>query len=323
MSYLLKNIPKNTKDVLDTVAQDKVITTVKNAIHKYIDSFLNTQGVKRSIAEALGTHTLQFITDAQVIESKGDKKLALEILTDSTIEKLPCVLITDSAFEWVPSGLNHQDSESSEGASVIKSFTFIFELDIKILIATHDEASTKDLTSLICLMLGPLQNIAGGSLIKNKESNWVVKLPMIFPAPVFSSKDVEGSQTDKIWIGEINVPHVHYENTTMLNLSQEIVTSIESGVADNVYKTPELLLNNVPDAHSSTTNITVGTEYRFAFRYLEEKDKILIDQRPIVLNWQQPNETNIIGTPINQGSFEISIVSGDKVKYKKTIHCKL
>ncbi len=316
MTYLTKSIPRSTRELIDNFAQDRVSTIVTNAITNYIDRFLNTQGVLRSMTEAIGTNTLQFITNKKDVldtNNPSNIKTQLAVSSENLTEKIPAIIINDKSCAWEPAGLGQKDEEYGEGKDLVNSFAAIFNLDVEIAIVTHDEVSTKDLASLIAIMFGPLQNLAGGAYIKSDDpkSPWVIHLPLIFPNPDIQSVDIPGDQVSKYWVGRFTIPKVRYENKFLIKFGQEVVTSTIA-----VVDQPTI---DIPPEFLYTGDIKIGQSVTLPIKYMQPSDDFVINNlTPFSVEWEVQNKTNAVVFGNKPGKFELIVkdISG-KVRGKK------
>ena len=314
-NYLTKHVPRSVKDVLDVASQDRVLSIVKNSMINYIRYFMDTIGVNRAIAEELGSSTLQYITDEKLpTNDPALRPTQLAVMNEQLTQKIPAILVQETSLpEWVSAGLGQKDSDSYLGADQVNQFAFIFKCPIQIAVITNDQPSTQDLTTLISLMLGPLQNLAGGSRIKSDDpkSNWVITLPLVFPAPTLTPVALEGDNIEKYWVGQIGL-EVRYESKAAIRITQDTVKSV-TGVA----APPEF---NPPPIISLAATVLLNSEFQVGAQFMELRDKIVVDPKVnFGVAWETLDPANVKIKALKLGSFDVLVLDGDgNLKAKKT-----
>jgi len=315
-NYLTKHVPRSVKEVLDVASQDRVLSIVKNSILNYVRAFMDTMGVNRAIAEELGSSTLQYITDL-TLPTNLDPALRptqLAVMSEQLTQKIPAIIVQETALpEWVSSGLGQKDSDSYLGADQVNQFAFIFKCQIQIAVVTNDQASTQDLSTLISLMFGPLQNLAGGSRIKSDDpkSNWVITLPLVLPAPTLTPVALEGDNIEKFWVGQLPL-EVRYESKAAIRITQDTVKSVTGVVAPPQF--------NPPPEISLPATVLLNSEFQVGAQFMELRDKIVVDPKVnFGVSWENLDAANVKIKTLKLGAFDVLVLDGDgKLKARKT-----
>lgn len=307
-SYLTKNIPRSVKEVLDIAAQDRVLSIVKNSMIDYIRRFMDTMGVNRSIAQEIGSTTLQYITDISLPANPDPalRQTQLAVFSEKLTQKIPAILIQETALpEWLPSGLGHKDSDSFESRDLVNEFAFIFRCALQITVVTNDQTSSQDLSTLISLMFGPLQNMAGGNRITSDDpkSNWVITLPLVLPAPTLDRVALEGDNVEQYWVARLPV-EVRYESKAVIKIAQDTTKSI-TGIA----APPEFYRNPII---SLPPTVLINSLTNVGVQFLEPNDRIIVDASvPFGISWERVDATTVTIKALKLGKFAVSVLDAN------------
>ena len=176
--YIFRAAPKSVQEAISQASHDKIKSITKIGLQHYIEQFLNTDGVRRSITEAVGSLSKLFITDKDTLTTdKTLRPTQLARYFNEIREQLPCILIVDSGMEWVDPGLNVLDNathigEVSEFGQPMfwqGQFPLTYNIPISIIAAAGDQESADALGSFLTLIFGPLRNISGGTRITGRD----------------------------------------------------------------------------------------------------------------------------------------------------------
>jgi len=298
MSYILKSVPKSTKQVIDAASHDKVLLITKNAVANYIRSFLDTTGVNRALAEQIGSHSLKYITDKSLSTDPTERKTQLALMSEQIKEQVPAILIADTGFQWVPATVGSVTGRHFEDGREITKFDLVFNTNLTVVVLSNDETSCKDLTTLLICCFGPLRRLGNGIFFRsdNIESNWVVTLPYNFTTaiPVKVAASETATSVDNTWHGDINFENVRYENTVDIKTVVP-TTDTANGVVGNV---------STPINIGIPNTLTVGQQQEIVFTFMPFNAEWTVSQNDrVVLFHKSPDSV----TAIKPGTFTIIV----------------
>ncbi len=230
--YIFRAAPKSVQEAVSRASHDRIKSITKQAIQHYIQSFMDTDGVKRSITESVGSLSKLFITDTDTLATDPTlRPTQLARYFNDIKARLPAILIVDSGMEWVDPGLNVLDHATTLGgrgefgqATMWQGqFPLTYNIPITIIAAAGDQESADALGSFLTLVFGPLRNISGGQRITGRDDKgdtWEVRLPLTFtPSPTTNSA-INEDPKDSVWAMTIDLL-VQYEDRIILE--QEMV----------------------------------------------------------------------------------------------------
>ncbi len=244
--YIFRAAPKSVQEAISQASHDRIKSITKQALQHYIEQFLNTDGVRRSITEAVGSLSQLFITDKNTLTTDTTlRPTQLARYFNDIREQLPCILIIDSGMEWVDPGLNVLDNATHIGERGDLGqpmfwqgqFPLTYNIPISIIAAAGDQESADALGSFLTLVFGPLRNISGGTRITGRDDKgdtWEVRLPMTFtPSPTTNSA-INDDPKDSVWAMTIDLL-VQFEDRILLKQEMAQVAfpaTPQTGVAD-------------------------------------------------------------------------------------------
>ena len=229
--YIFRAAPKSVQEAVSRASHDRIKSITKQAIQHYIQQFMDTKGVKRSITEAVGSLSKLFITDTDTLTTDPTlRPTQLARYFNDIKERLPAILIVDSGMEWVDPGFNNLDhvthfgerGEFGQAKFWQGQFPLTYNIPISIVAAAADQESADALGSFLTLVFGPLRNISGGQRITGREDKgdtWEVRLPLTFtPSPTTNSA-INDDPKDSVWAMTIDLL-VQFEDR--IQLEQEM-----------------------------------------------------------------------------------------------------
>jgi len=229
--YIFRAAPKSVQEAVSRASHDRIKSITKQAIQHYIEQFMDTKGVKRSITEAVGSLSKLFITDTDTLTTDPTlRPTQLARYFNDIRERLPAILIVDSGMEWVDPGFNNLDAvthfgergEFGQAKFWQGQFPLTYNIPISIVAAAADQESADALGSFLTLVFGPLRNISGGQRITGREDKgdtWEVRLPLTFtPSPTTNSA-INDDPKDSVWAMTIDLL-VQFEDR--IQLEQEM-----------------------------------------------------------------------------------------------------
>lgn len=274
--YIFRAAPRSVQEAVSQASHDRIKSITKQAIQYYIEQFMDTSGVKRSITEAIGSISKLFITDKDILVTDPTlRQTQLARYFNDIRERLPAILIIDSGMEWVDPGLNVLDHVTNFGPKGQLGqptlwqgqFPLTYNIPISIVAAAGDQESADALGSLLTLFFGPMRNIGGGSRISgrlDKGDTWEVRLPLTFsPSPTTNSA-INDDPKDSVWAMTIDmlvqfedritlqqeIPQIAFPPTSRVNiadLAETLAPIIHFPDSMKIYSSAQILVTQIQD----------------------------------------------------------------------------
>ena len=205
--------PKSFSEVYENYRMvDKAVTLVKSSLQRYIDSFLNPNGVNRQfLTSTISPVGLQFVTDLTYDEQmKTDPNLRKTYLARffaENIGRLPSILIIDTGIEIVDTGLNDLvHAKLNIDGSWEGYLVSYMKVSISLTSATLSEEDTSTLSTLISTMITPLSTIVNNGILRDPNSSWEVRLPMSgVTLGQASNVNIEGDTKTTVWTRSVDL----------------------------------------------------------------------------------------------------------------------
>ena len=185
---------------------DKAVTIVKSAIQRYVDSFLNPNGVNRKfLTSSVSPTGLQFVTeltyDEQMKASPNLRKTYLARFFAENIGRLPSILLIDTGVEISDPGLNELVGAQVGPDGLWEGLLLsLMKVTLSITVATLSEEDTSTLATMIAMMISPLSTVVNHGIIRDQDAFWEVRLPMSGVAlGQASSVTLEGDTKTTVW----------------------------------------------------------------------------------------------------------------------------
>lgn len=218
--YLNRKIAESVQDAVAHYSVDNIKTIVKSAIQRYIQSFMDTTGGNRELFQSITRMGLQYITDKSFDPASDPslRKTQLARLFEQIRQELPCILIMDSAFDFVNSNWNGLDRIWTLNNEWYGRIHVARNLRILIVAGTRDQSSTDFLHGLISILFGELKFLAGGTLMRGNQKNgesWVMTMGNPILGKVSQNK-VNGDPKDSVWFFDIEVPDILFEDYVII-----------------------------------------------------------------------------------------------------------
>lgn len=307
--------PKSIKEAASKYSLKRIKTISKNAIVDYIDSFFNSeQHLNRRMLEgAVGK--IQYFSDLSFTssgqEAAIERPIQLARFMNNLKEQFPAILVIDAgarAKQYV--GSRCMD---------LRTGNFITDLEytvpVSISVASLDEETTDQISSILSLAFGPLLLLAGGSVLtgdNKKGHTWKVTLPNNYEWSALSASNVEGDAKDQIWYCTFDM-ELMYEDSLQIKL-ENIVT-----VSENLKQSIGKELGDTPVITFPDT-FTINDTPVIRVQNLHIKDEIIIDNADIATF--DPDTLKV--TPRQIGSFKIMVVDKfRKVRAEKNTEVKI
>lgn len=309
--YIFRAAPKSVQEAVSRASHDRIKSITKQAIQSYIEGFMNTTGIRRSITEAVGSLSKLFITDTDMLTTDPTlRPTQLARYYQDIRERLPAILIVDSGMEYVDPGLNVIDhatswGEQSELGQPLKwqgQFPITFNIPITIICACADQESADSLGAFLSLVFGPLRNLSAGSRITGRDDKgdtWEVRLPLDFvPSPTTNSA-INDDPKDSVWAMTIDML-VQFEDRIVLEQDMTEVAfnagDFQTGTADLSTDTPPVI--DFPD------EIKLNENYPIRVTNLQDRQRVVLSDG----KYATFDPESLILSPRRLGCFEIQVL---------------
>lgn len=228
--YLNRKIAESVQDAVAQYSADHIKTIVKAAMQQYIQSFMDTQGGNRTLFEALTKAGLQYVTDKSFDASSDPslRKTQLARLFEQIRQELPCILIMDSAFDYVNMNFTGLDKVWINDGYWHGRLHVARNIRIMVVGGTRDQASTDFMHGLLSILFGEAKWLAGGTAMKGNSKNgehWCMTMGTPVLGKVSQNK-VSGDPKDTIWFFDIEIPDILFEAHIVL---RQKIPTVEMG----------------------------------------------------------------------------------------------
>jgi hypothetical protein len=303
--YIFRGAAQSVQEAVSRASHDRIKSITKQAIQHYIEQFMNTDGVKRSITEAVGSLSQLFITDLDTCTTDPTlRPTQLARYYQDIRERLPAILIVDSGMEYVDPGLNVIDHATSLGGAWQGQFPLTFDIPITIICAAPDQESADALGSFLTLVFGPLRNLAGGQRITGRDDKgdtWEVRLPLTFtPSPTTNSA-INDDPKDSVWAMTIDMI-VQFEDRILLEQDVVTITSPAGMQGQDVQNAN--LNEDLPPVIDFPDEIKLNTQYQIRVTYLQDRQRVALSDGNIATF----DPETLVLTARRLGSFDIQIL---------------
>lgn len=209
--YIFNAVPRSKRESVARDAETRVTETTKNAIVSYLSLFLAPDGIHRRLLNLTARFSVQFETRIQGARDKDDPsvyEIQLARYWGELRQKLPCIIIVDSGFEFENPGLGGiTDSFPINLNTSSVQLTMLAKVPIEIQVAAMDETTCADIRDLLVYILGPLSHINKGHVIRSKrpEDRWEVRLPLDFTPSGLERRNINEDTVDSLWTTSISI----------------------------------------------------------------------------------------------------------------------
>lgn len=206
---------------------------------------MNTDGGNRELFETFSKMGLQYITDKSFDPASDQtlRKTQLARLFEQIRQELPCILIMDSAFEYVNYNWTGIDKVWILNHEWYGRVHIARNLRINIVAGTRDQSSTDFLHGLLSILFGEMRFLAGGTRIKGNFENgetWCMTMGTPILGKVSQNK-VTGDPKDSVWFFDIEVPDILFEDYIVV---KQPFYRVKRG--QNIMNPPTELVNTPP-----------------------------------------------------------------------------
>jgi hypothetical protein len=228
--YLNRKINESIQDALAHYTVDHIKTIVKSAIQRYIQSFMDTDGGNRELFEVVSKMGLQYITDRDFDPSSDPtlRKTQLARLFEQIRQELPCILIMDSAFEYVPMNFTGLDKVWYQNNFWYGRIHIARNMRIMLVAGARDQSSADTLHSILSFLFGELRWLAGGTRITGNRQNgetWAMTMGLPELGKVTQQR-VSGDPLDTVWFFDLEIKDILFEDGVVI---QQPINQVKFG----------------------------------------------------------------------------------------------
>jgi hypothetical protein len=216
-------------------------------------------------------------------------------------QSLPAILIVDAGVNAIPHTLGLIDNATNYNGKWQGHYVIYREVPLSIVVATRDQETTDNLSSLLSLMFNELRNLAGGNRMTGNELNgdrWVVTLSNEPPSQTATvPANITDDPKDRIWHTTVDMP-IRFEDKIIVE--KEMPTLDRPGapfpMEENISEKypPEIIFPDI---------LQINTQAKLFVHYLQDQHKIAINDPSVAT----VNPQNFIVTPRRPGTFKIQV----------------
>lgn len=238
--WIFNAVPRSKRDAVSQDAEARVTETVKGAIQNYLSLFLTPEGIHRRLLNLTAGFSVQFETRIRGARDADDPtifEVQLSKYWGELRQKLPCILIVDTGFEYENPGLGGiTDSWPVNLSTSSVQLTMLAKVGIELRIAAMDETTCGDIRDILVYILGPLSHVNKGHVIHSRrpEDKWEVRLPIEFQPSGLQRGAINGDPKDGMW-------------TTTISLTPVFEGLIRVGFANQVHPEMHQVYSNFSD----------------------------------------------------------------------------
>jgi len=209
--FIFNAVPRSKRESVARDAEARVTETTKNAIVSYLSLFLAPEGIHRRLLNLTAGFSVQFETRIKGARDQDDPSvysIQLQRYWQELRQRLPCILIVDTGFEFENPGLGGiTDSFPINVNTSSVQLTMLAKVPVELQIAAMDETTCADIRDLLVYILGPLSHINKGHVIRSKrpEDKWEVRLPLDFQPSGLERRNVGEDTKDSLWSTSISI----------------------------------------------------------------------------------------------------------------------
>lgn len=301
--FIFTAVPRSKREAVAKDAEARVTETVKSAIQSYLSLFLAPEGIHRRLLNLTAGFSVQFETRIKGARDEEDPtvfEIQLQKYWTELRQRLPCILIVDSGFEYENPGLGGiTDSWPVNINTSSVQLTMLAKVPIELRIAAMDETTCGDIRDILVYILGPLSHINKGHVIRSKrpEDKWEVRLPLDLQPSGLERRTLPEDQKDSLWTTTISLTpvfegliHVGFDNQVHPDLHllgsgfdsrDPVGFRLDTGQAVPLSSAPALANIRVPETIRLSQNAVIDAQWIPArASFISDNPRIaLIDQR--------------------------------------------
>jgi hypothetical protein len=335
--YIFEDIPATQERAVARAAEARVRMTTKAVVQNYIDQYLGQHGKYRTQLEMSAPFVVSYFTNLSGRAQDDDPTIynvQLARIWKGLRQKLPAIIIADTGFRAMPSGLGGLSGGFRLGGfESVQQSVMTGPVSLEILTAAMDETTASDLADILAYIFGPLTafNHAWELSTGNPEDAWVVRLPQggIESAAGMDRRNLTEDPVDSFWssTGQLTVEFDGIVSNRILNDANvdQIETILRGPPESSGVTIPP---DGKPIADSALVNYTVASEIVLGSavpievfglpwfaRFISDNDRIaVVDERNFVQP-RRPGVFNLLLVDFRPGLGEHGkVLRSDKVR---------
>lgn len=225
--FIFTAVPRSKREAVARDAEARVTETVKSALQSYLSLFLAPDGIHRRLLNLTAGFSVQFETRIRGARDEEDPtvfEVQLQKYWTELRQRLPCILIMDSGFEYENPGLGGiTDSWPINVNTSSVQLTMLANVPVELRIAAMDETTCGDIRDILVYILGPLSHINKGHVIRSKrpEDRWEVRLPLDFQPSGLERQALPEDTKDSLWSTSISLVPV-FEGLIQVGFDRQV-----------------------------------------------------------------------------------------------------
>jgi hypothetical protein len=300
---MTRKVAQSVQEAAALYSIDNIKEIVKASLQRYIESFMNLDGQNRPFLESISKLGLTYVTD-QSFDQDSDRtlrKTQLARMFEQIRQQLPCILIVDSKFEYVPANFTGIEAVYINQGYWYGTLQIVRNLTISVVGATRDQASANFLHGLLSVLFGELRFLAHGTRMTGnweKGETWAVTMGLPELGNV-TRQAVTDDPKDSIWSFSIEVKDMLFEDRVTLKMPMEKW----GPTADGALNTPDL--GKTPPIIHAPDTIALNDPTRIFFEMLQPGVHKVIISNP---NIATINPNSYILSPRMLGTCDIQVI---------------
>jgi len=306
--YLTRKVAESVEEAIAQYSIENIKTIVKASIQRYIESFMSQQGGNRSLFESFTKVGLQFVIDksAEIEQDPTVRKLQLARLFEQIRTQLPCILITDSNFDYIPLNWTGIEAAWVKQGDWYGAIQIARKMTVSLVAATRDETSTGQLHSLLSAMFGEFRWLAGGTRIEGNRGageTWTVTVSMPPAIGAVQQMAISDEPIDKIWVSTIELPELWFEDRVLIRQPLGRFGPPGPGVLNSP------ALSDLPPIIYAPLTVPINQTAQIRFDYLQPDVHRVLVSDPNVATYEPQSGTL---RPRRLGTVEIQVLRPKK-----------
>jgi hypothetical protein len=307
---LTRKVSESVQEAIAHYSIDNIKTIVKAAIQRYIESFLSQQGGNRTLLETFSKIGLTFVID-QHVEAESDptlRKLLLARLFEQIRTQLPCILISESNFEYVPMNWTGIEAAWVQQGSWHGAVQIARKMQLSIITATRDETSTGQLHSILSAMFGEFRWLASGTQMEGNRAageTWTLTIAAPPTIGAVQQSPLSDDPIDKVWIASIELPDLWFEDRVLIKRPMGRFGPPGTGVMN-----PDPQLGDTAPIIYAPATVAINDTAQILFDYLQPDIHRVILSDPNVATFEPQSQTF---RPRRLGTVEVQVLRAKKV----------
>lgn len=274
-------------------SKTRVTHITKNAIQSYLQQYFSDSGKFRYQIQQMAPYVVQFETELSGTARKEDPtifEMQVARVWQNIRQKLPCILIIDTAFKYNSTGLGGivagHDLGPFQGIGVQVDATLTINLEI----AAKDETTAGDLRDVLALIFGTLTPYNRSHYLEPEQGSWVVRLPLVFDTEGLNRRSIPSDNMESYWSTNVTL-QVDFEGVGTLateNPNKVLERSVHVPVLDDEdmeLVAPSVTLNvRVPDQLTLGFNSKIWTTaVPFGSRFVSDNPNLVYIQGDLMV----------------------------------------